>query len=78
MERRDVRPLDERVLAQRLVGPFRLGGRSGLELLQLLDVGEDRGQLAAEPLDLLVGQLQPGQPGDVADILGGYGHGRGR
>ena len=78
MEQLHVPPLGEGIFAQGLVGLPRLGCRAGLELLQLLDVVEDRGELAAEPLDLLVGQLQTRQPGYVADVLRGYGHGAGR
>ena len=40
-----------------------------VELADLLDVAEDGGQLGGHPLDLLVRQLEAGQPGDVEYLL---------
>ena len=40
-----------------------------VELADLLDVVEDAGELAAHPLDLLVGELEAREPRDVQDLV---------
>jgi hypothetical protein len=47
------------------------GGLDALqvELLDLLDVVEDRRQLAGHALDLLVGEAQPRELGHVKDLV---------
>jgi hypothetical protein len=47
------------------------GGRDvvEVELVDLLDVVEDRRQLAGHALDLLVAQLEACKAGDVEDLL---------
>jgi len=36
---------------------------------ELLDMADDRGELLGHPGDLLVGQAQPRQPGNVQDVV---------
>ena len=69
-QRLHVSPLLDRVRPEGLIGSRGLRRATRLEPLQLLDVLQDRRQLAAEALDLLVGQLQAGQPGDLPDVFG--------
>ena len=40
-----------------------------VELGDPVDVLEDPGELAGHPLDLLLGEAQAGQPGDVQHLL---------
>src|SRR5947208_2562208 len=63
---------DGQVLAQRVGDLHDVAGRRDAveaQLADLLDVAEDGRQLGRHLPDLVVGQLQPGQPSDVDYLL---------
>ena len=59
---------------QHVLQGVRVRGRRHVVEVERLDVGgvvEHRGELPGEGLELVVGQLEPGQAGDVRDLVGG-------
>lgn len=46
----------------------------GVQFLELGDVIEDGGELAAVGFEFFVRQFEPGEVGDVGDFLEGEGH----
>ena len=64
------------VLAQDVLELDRLGGRRdrvGVELGELGVLVEDVVELALEPRQLVVGQPEPGEVGDMGDVVAGEG-----
>ena len=58
---------------ERVVGRFDAGD---VDRLDLADVGEDGVELAGVAVQLVVGQRQPGQPGQMGHVVAGdLGHG---
>jgi hypothetical protein len=45
------------------------GNSLQVELADLLDVVKHVRELAPHPLELIVGQLEPGEPGDVQNLF---------
>ena len=76
------RGLDGQALAPLVLTPgvdqaADLGGLAhlgGVHLLEAVDVGEDGVELLAVALQLLVAQAEPGEHGDVGDLVAGEGH----
>src|SRR6516225_6871016 len=66
------------VLAEDVLNRQRMSQRfypGGVDLLELIDIVEDRAELARHRLEVGLAQLQPGKMSHPADIVCGEGHG---